>query len=106
MNTYTNFAFRNPGAQIFLFGHNHRKWSHRVATVSPDWRDHSQADKSLIIGNTGTYMMTNGDGTAPSYSERAGMYPVELGHLEIVVTCMKTNLKGRQRTWLDLRVVE
>lgn len=106
VNTYTNFAFRHPGADIYLFGHNHRKWSQRVATISPNWLAHEQSDKSIIVGNTGTYMMTNGTTSAPSYSERAGMYPVELGHLELVVTNLATNRKGKQRSWLDIRVVE
>lgn len=111
VNTYIDHAFRHPGAQVYLYGHNHRKWVHRVPTLSPDWANHEQRDESIIIGNTGTYLMTLGKHNAPSYSEKKGMYPVEIGHLEIIATLRRDRKKMdnghyKDRGWFDLRVVE
>jgi hypothetical protein len=110
VNAYIDHAFRHPGAQVYLYGHNHRKWVHRVPTLSPDWDNHGQTDKSIIIGNTGTYLMTLGKHNAPSYSEKKGMYPVEIGHLEIIATLKRDRTKAKDKqkdhSWFDLRVVE
>ena len=111
VNAYTDHAFRHPGAQVYLYGHNHQKWSYRVPTLFPNWAHHEQNDNSIVLGNTGTYLMTNGTDVAPGYAEKKGFYPVETGHLELVITPRRQvggrgKDRNKERTWFDLQVVE
>ena len=59
-----------------------------------------------MIGNTGTYLMTNGTGVAPGYAEKKGFYPVETGHLEILVTPRRYRESGKDQVWFEIQVVE
>jgi UDP-2,3-diacylglucosamine pyrophosphatase LpxH len=106
MNAYTDHALLHQGVDIFLYGHNHRKWAHRVARPKPNWNTHEQDDAATIVGNTGTYLMTIGNDVAPGYAEKKGFPCVELGHLEIIATMKRDRVGKKERTWFDYRVVE
>ena len=111
-NANTDHAFRHRGAKVYLYGHNHRKWVHRVPSLVPCFRTGDVDDESIIIGNTGTYYKTMGGTTAPGYAEKKGMYPVEIGHLEIVVkfraeeVTSKRTARKSARYVMDVRVEE
>jgi len=106
VNSYTDHSLLHQGVDVFLYGHNHRKWAQRVARPRPNWDFHEQDDTSTIIGNTGTYLMTIGNDVAPGYAEKKGFPCVELGHLEVVATLTRNRVGKKEREWIDLRVVE
>lgn len=110
VNAYMDWVHRHPGHDVYLFGHNHKKWVHKVPTVEIDYTRREQVDRSVLIGNTGTFLKTYSDGVQPTYSEKKGFYPVEIGHLEIQArhTCVSKYTNGKKRTkdWLDIRGLE
>lgn len=111
VNAYIDWVHRHPGHQVYLFGHNHKKWFHKVPTVEIDFRKREQVDRSVLVGNTGTYLKTYAKGAVPTYSEKKGFYPVEIGHLEIHVRHAKEERDAKagkkvRREWLDIRGME
>lgn len=110
VNAYTDWMHRHPGHNIYLFGHNHKKWFHKVPVVEIDFNKREQVDRSVLVGNTGTYLRTYSKGVVPTYSEKKGFYPVELGHLEIELTHTResegSGKTRKQRSWLEIRGVE
>lgn len=111
VNAYIDWVHRHPGHHVYLFGHNHKKWFHKVPTVEIDFTKREQLDRSVLVGNTGTYLKTYAKGEVPTYSEKKGFYPVEIGHLEIHVRHVSEELpsvdgKRRQRNCLDIRGME
>lgn len=113
VNAYMDWVHRHPGQDVYLFGHNHKKWFHKVPIVEIDYTKKEQLDRSVLIGNTGTYLKTYSKGSLPTYSEKKGYYPVEIGHVEINVKHVSEEQgdsrkpgKRRQREWLDIRGTE
>jgi len=106
LSAYADHAMQHKDIDVFFAGHNHRKASCRIPRPKPNWDSHEQDDDILIVGNTGTYLMTVGDDVAPTYSEKRGFPHVELGHLELLVTLKRNTVKKKERRWVDLRVVE
>lgn len=106
---YVRHCFRHPGASVYLYGHSHQKWSKRVSVVKPDFGRRIQNDSSIIVGATGSWLKTYGHYSTPTYSERWGCNPIELGNLVVEATYKETDRRHPERftkKYLDYRVVE
>lgn len=67
-------------ADLYLFGHVHRRQATKEVQLC--WGNAKQvAFRTKMIGITGTYLKTFGDGVTPSYSEIKGYHPTSLGCL-------------------------
>lgn len=94
----TKYA-KNTGhylADIYLYGHTHDKWSKRIIRVKPVL-DRVQ-EVPMIVANTGTFLRTLTKDEVPSYSERAGYPPRDLGYVIIEITT-----PTEEKPYFDLR---
>jgi len=79
-------------ADIFLYGHVHRKQADRVPRLGLSGEVLISKPKMECI--CGTFLKTYSKGIRPTYSEKAGYPPVEVGGLVV-------NIKPMQR-WVDI----
>jgi hypothetical protein len=68
-------------ADIFLFGHGHRKQTDKSPRLA--LCGNSLISKPKLIGLCGTFLKTYSDGTDSSYSEEKGYPPVEIGGIRV-----------------------
>ena len=79
-------------ADAFLYGHVHRKQSDRVPRLGL-WGE-KLISKPKLLGICGTFLRTYTAGADPTYSEKAGYPPTEIGALTL-------NIKPK-RTWCEM----
>lgn len=82
---YVRHAFRFPGADAYLFGHDHQAWSKRIPVVRPHWTSGTVYDTTFLVAATGSFLRTVSDGAIPGYSEVAGYNPALLGCITLRV---------------------
>ena len=68
-------------ADLYLFGHTHKKQVDKTVKLQWGKKGVRQAIETLCI--CGTYLKTHPESTIPSYSEIAGYMPLDIGGLEI-----------------------
>ena len=83
-------------ADIFLFGHVHRRQSDVVPRLGLSGMKLISKPKVMLI--CGTYLKTYSDGTDPTYSEKMGYPPVETGGLSFTIQ--------PQQRWVKIKVSE
>ena len=71
-------------ADIHLFGHTHDKFCKRIIRVKPVLD--KVKELPMIVANTGTFLRTLNKDAIPSYSEKAGYPPRDLGYVIIEIT--------------------
>ncbi len=81
-------------ADIFLYGHVHKRQNDRVPRLGLSGLQLISKPKIMVI--CGTYLKTFLKGDSPSYSEKEGYPPTEIGAPSIII---KPN-----KTWVDIRV--
>lgn len=70
-------------ADIFMYGHVHRRQSDRVPRLGLSGEKLVSKPKIILI--CGTYLKTYSDNTDPTYSEKAGYPPIEIGGLSFTI---------------------
>jgi predicted phosphodiesterase len=83
-------------ADIFLYGHVHRKQSDSVPRIG--LAGTKIISKPKLIGICGTFLKTYSDTIESTYSEEKGYPPVEIGGI-------KVNIKPREhwvKSWIDI----
>lgn len=81
-------------ADLFLYGHTHKRQADRVPRLG--LAGTKLISRPKIIAICGTYLKTYSDNANVSYSELAGYPPIEVGGL--VINIKPTN------SWVDIRV--
>jgi hypothetical protein len=84
----------NWSADIFLYGHVHRKQSDKVPRLGLSGTQLISKPKTLVI--CGTYLKTYLNGESPSYSEKEGYPPTEIGAPTVIIKPTST--------WVDIKV--
>ena len=79
-------------ADVFLYGHVHRKQSDRVPRIGLSGVKF--INRSMLIGICGTFLKTYGNSDLASYGEIKGYPPTEIGGITL-------NIKP-QRRWVDM----
>ena len=79
-------------ADVFLYGHVHRKQTDRIPRMGLSGL--KLISKPKLIGICGTYLKTYLEGTDTTYSEKAGYPPTEIGSLTL-------NIKPKSN-WVDM----
>jgi len=83
-------------ADIFLYGHVHRKQSDRVPRLGLSGE--VLISKPKLMGICGTFLKTYSKTTDASYSEKAGYPPTEIGGLVVNIQPTERWVK----TWIDV----
>lgn len=83
-------------ADIYLYGHVHRKQTDRIPRLGISGS--SLVAKPKLIGICGTYLKTYTQSADPTYSEVAGYPPTEIGHLSL---CIKPKQRWVEMWWAD-----
>ena len=83
-------------ADIFLFGHVHKKQTDRIPRLG--LAGNSLVHKPILLGICGTFLRTYSKTIDSTYSEEKGYPPVEIGGLIINVQPTREHLK----MWIDL----
>ena len=73
----------NYVADAYLYGHVHRKQHDRKVAIAHGGK--RPIAKAKILAICGTYLKTLSNSSAPTYSERAGYPPSEIGGLSLLI---------------------
>jgi len=92
-------------ADIYLMGHDHKKWGKREVKLSLN-RGGKVVYKPVIFARTGSFLKTSVSGFT-TYSEKANYPPVDLGVIKITAIMKHTKNKDKDdRHELDVHVSE
>ena len=83
-------------ADLFLYGHVHRRQSDRIPRLG--LAGDKLISRPKLIGICGTFLKTYSQGEDTTYSERAGYPPVEIGGLTVNIKPTRNWVK----MWIDL----
>ena len=83
-------------ADIFGYGHVHRLQDDRIPRLGLVGKKLIAKPKVMVI--CGTFLKTLSEDASPSYSERAGYPPTEIGGAII-------SIKPDSHKWVDIRVI-
>ena len=96
---------KNNEADIYLMGHDHKKWGKREIRLYLN-KANQLAYKPIILGRTGSFMKTAVSGLT-TYSEKANYPAVDLGVIKITINLKHTqNNKISDRHELDMHISE
>lgn len=98
-------VMRSYDADIYLMGHDHKKWGKREVRLSLT-KSNKLTYKPILIGRTGTFLKTSIAGHT-TYAEKANYPPTDLGVIKITMTVKHTKNAGRDdRHELDMHISE
>lgn len=86
-------------ADVFLYGHVHRRQTDTIRRLS--FNNRRVIARPKIIGICGTFLKTVSRDEYPTYSERAGYPPTEIGGLTLCVKPMASEAKQQIKYWFS-----
>jgi len=78
-------------ADLFLYGHVHRKQTDQIPRLGLDGDKLIAKPQTICI--CGSYLKTYSDSVSPSYSEKSGYPPVEIGGVVVKMKPKSKNVK-------------
>jgi len=82
INRYIKESY-NWEADVYLFGHDHQLDARAFPRLA--MRGNQCVTKEWFVGVCGSFLKTLSDGADPTYSEKAGYFPVLLGGLDLKI---------------------